>query len=266
MRKGTLSLTTTALIAGAVIAATPVLDSTPSPSTTTPSSTASDVTVIGEAILATPTTTTALAAVANTTTDCTSTAYTLEKWRLSGTHTWTYNPAGAPTSVAATAAATIQKATQNLLTGQNRCGLRVTLPYTHTYTGATTKTAQVSPTGTCTGNDGISTTSWGTLPTNTLGYTCVYYKTSTGTVIASDMMLNNTRKWFTGTTPTNCTDTFDLESVITHERGHTAGLAHVDQTTQTRQTMSPRTLACTTYKRLIGSGDLTGLRATTSLK
>jgi hypothetical protein len=30
--------------------------------------------------------------------------------------------------------------------------------------------------------------------------------------------------------------------------------------------MSPRTLACTTYKRLVGSGDLTGLRTLSGVK
>ncbi|HEX6356682.1 matrixin family metalloprotease [Actinophytocola sp.] len=253
MRKGALSLTTASLIAAAFVAAVPVFEPTPAP--------AEDITVIGEAILATPTTVAVANAVADTTSDCASTAYALEKWRLSGTHTWSYNPAGAPATVAPMALTTIQRATTNLTGGQNRCGTRATLAISQAYSGTNTKTAQISPTAACTGNDGISVTSWGALPANTLGYTCVYYKTSTGTVIASDMMLNSTKKWFTGNVPAGCTDSFDLESVVTHERGHTAGLSHVDQTTQARQTMSPRTLACTTYKRLIGSGDLTGLQA-----
>ena len=262
MGKGALSLTTASLIAGAFLAAVPVFDTASSSSV----SAAGDVAVVGEAILATPTNAATLATVASAAGDCTSTAYALEKWRLSGTHTWAYNPAGAPASVAGTAAATVQKATANLVSGQNRCGTKSALAISQAYTGTSAKTAQISPTAACTGNDGVSVTSWGVLPANTLGYTCVYYKTSTGAVIASDMMLNSTKKWFTGAVPAGCTDKFDLESVVTHERGHTAGLSHVDQTTQSRQTMSPRTLACTTYKRLVGSGDLAGLRALSNLK
>lgn len=258
MRKGTLTMTTATLLTAAFLAATPVFESTPALS--------EDVTVIGEAILATPTTAATLATVADTTQDCTSTAYALEKWRLSGTHTWSYNPAGAPASVASTASTTIQRATTNLVGGQNRCGARSALAITQSYSGTNTKTAQISATATCTGNDGVSVTSWGVLPTNTLGYTCVYFKTSTGAVVSSDMMLNSTKKWFVGAVPAGCTDSFDLESVVAHERGHTAGLSHVDQTAHPRQTMSPRTLACTTYKRLLGGGDLKGLQALSGIQ
>lgn len=187
-----------------------------------------DVTVVGEAILATPANAATLATIADTSGDCTSGAYALEKWRLAGTHSWSYNLAGAPASVAGTAASTIQKATANLVSGQNRCGTKSALGIAQSYAGAGRRSRRSRP---APANDGVSVTSWGPLPANTLGYTCVYYKTSTRTVIASDMMLNNTRKWFTGAVPAGCTDSFDLESVVTHERGHTAGVSHVDQAT-----------------------------------
>jgi hypothetical protein len=259
MRKGVISLTAASLITTAFIAATPVLDAAPAP--------ADDITVVGEALLATPLTAATANTVANTSTDCTDTAYALEKWRLAGTYTWSYNPAGAPAAVASSAATTIYRATANVVTGQSRCGVsRSALVTSQTYKGSSTGVAQISSTASCTGNDGVSVTSWGVLPTNTLGYTCVYYKTSTGAVLSSDMMLNSTKKWFVGAVPAGCTDSFDLESVVAHERGHTAGLSHVDQTAHPRQTMSPRTLACTTYKRLLGGGDLKGLQALSGIK
>jgi hypothetical protein len=253
MRKGAISLTAASLIATAFVVATPVLDSVATPT--------EDITVVGEAILAAPTTAATANTVADTSTDCTTTAYALEKWRLAGTYNWYYNSAAAPAAVMSAALTTIQRATTNVTTGQNRCGTRSALAISQSYKGAETKAAQISSTATCTGNDGVSVTSWGVLPASTLGYTCVYYKTSTGVVLSSDMMLNSTKKWFVGAVPAGCVDSFDLESVVAHERGHTAGLSHVDQAAYPRQTMSPRTLACTTYKRLLGSGDLKGLRA-----
>ncbi|HEX6359625.1 matrixin family metalloprotease [Actinophytocola sp.] len=256
MRKGTICLTTASLIAGAFVVATPVLNSAP----------ADDITVVGEAILATPMTAATAATVTNASLDCTDTAYVLEKWRLSGTYTWSYNPANAPAAIGSTAATAIYRATANLIGGYNRCGTRAGLPLTHAYQGSAVRAAQISATATCAGNDGVNVTSWGVLPTNTLAYTCTYYKTSTGTVVSSDMLLNSTHKWFTGTVPTACVDSFDLESVVAHERGHTAGLSHVDQTTHSRQTMSPRTMACTTHKRLLGSGDMLGMRSLTGTR
>jgi hypothetical protein len=257
MRKGVISLTAASLFAGAFIAATPVFDPTPN---------TDDISVVGEAILATPTTAATASTMATTTTDCTDTAYALQKWRMSGTYTWNYNPANTPATVKENAATTIYRATANLFYGYGRCGARTILPLSHSYKGSTVKVAQVSASGTCTGNDGVSVTSWGALPTDILAYTCVYYKTSTGAAISSDMMLNSTKKWFTGITPAGCTDSFDLESVVAHERGHTVGLSHVDQATSPRQTMSPRNLACTTYKRLIGAGDMNGLKTLTGTK
>lgn len=247
MRKVAILLPVASLLAGCVVAA-PVISRLPG----------DDVTAVGEAILAAPAATAVLAGTANP--DCTDTAYELERWRLVGTYTWSYNPAGAPASVRTAAATTIFRATANLVTGQNRCGIRPTLRIAHAYQGASVRVAQVSSTAGCTGNDGVSVTGWGALPVGMLAYTCVYYRTSTGAVVSSDMLINSAVRWFAGALPAGCAGSYDLESVVVHERGHTAGLAHVNQILHPRQTMSPRSLACTTYKRLLGGGDLKGLQ------
>ena len=193
---------------------------------------------------------------------CTGTAgYALNPWRLTSTYKWYYNPTGAPASIAATALTSMQTATKSAFTGKNQCGTTTALTNTDLYSGTTTKAAQVSATGTCTGSDGTSVTSWGNLPANTLAYTCTYYKKSTGAVVESDMLIDNkVHTWFT-TMPKGCTNAFDLESVVVHERLHTAGLAHVDATTYPGQVMNPKSLACNTTKRTLGSGDLAGMTA-----
>lgn len=252
MRRITASLP---VVATALTAAAAVVLSGPVTDSTAPAST--DLVVVGEAIGATPPGRTAPATADNS---CTDTAYTVNKWHLAGTYTWSYNANGAPAAVAGTALDAIQRGTQTAVTGANRCGTTVTLPIRHSYAGTeSTRVAQVSPSGTCTGNDGRSVTSWGPLPAGYLAYTCVYYSTSTGKVLASDMLLSTSHNWFT-TMPANCTNGYDLESTVVHERGHTIGLSHVDQATHSLQTMSPSIQPCTTFKRLLGAGDLAGIQ------
>jgi hypothetical protein len=189
---------------------------------------------------------------------CTDTAYALGQWHVAGSFDWYYDPADAPESVADTALDTLRTGTATLFTGQNRCGDSPALAVSEQYRGTTTAIAQISDAGACTGNDGLSVTSWGALPTNTLAYTCTYYR-GDGTVLSSDMLIDNRiHTWFTSK-PASCTGKFDLLAVVVHERGHTAGLDHVDQATHAVATMSPRTLACDTSERTLSAGDLAGM-------
>jgi len=223
----------------------------------------SGVRVVGHAVAAAPAqkqAEPAAPAAPDTSAACTDTAYALAKWRVTGKFTWYYNPADAPASVADTALATLQTGTATIFTGQNRCGSTPALTLSEQYQGTTTATAQVSAEGTCTGNDNRSVTSWGDLPARTLAYTCTYYRAN-GSILSSDMLIDNkVHKWFTAK-PASCSNMFDLLAVVVHERGHTVGLAHVDQKTHKAATMSPRTLACDTSERTLSAGDLAGLVA-----
>jgi hypothetical protein len=217
-----------------------------------------DTVVVGEAILA-PSTVVGVVGAGWPGPSCMDTAYSLASWHLTGPFRWFYNPAGTPVPVASTALATLQAASETVATGRNRCGIRDTLPTSQQYAGGTDRAAGISPTGTCTGDDGYSVTSWGTLPLSYLAYTCVYYNSRTGAVISSDLLLDNrVHHWFT-TLPPDCANTYDLLSVAVHERGHTAGLAHVDQSGHGIESMSPSTLSCDISERLLGLGDLAGL-------
>ncbi|OLF19375.1 matrixin family metalloprotease [Actinophytocola xanthii] len=226
---------------------------------------ADDVHVVGEAIIAGPTgafaaSTTAKAAAKAAAPGCDDRSYALSPWRVDKPYQWTYNPKGTPASVAATALGAIQRGSTTVSSGRNRCRTTTRLTTTNQYKGTTTRVAQVSASGTCAGNDGVSVTSWGRLPSAYLAYTCVYYR-SNGTVIASDMLIDNSVHAWATTLPARCVKTFDLESVVVHERGHTAGIGHVEQVRSVQQTMSPRNQPCSTTKRLLGAGDLAGLRA-----
>jgi matrixin len=210
--------------------------------------------VVAEAIVAGTS-----AATAAPLTACTDSVYALQGWQHTATFKWFYNPAGAPAKIAPTALATLQKGTNTVFTGQNRCGVAPKLAMTQAYQGSSAKLAQVSSAGACTGNDNVSVTSWGTLPATTLAYTCTYYR-SNGSVVASDMLIDNKLHSFYTAKPANCANMWDLLAVIVHERGHTAGLAHVDQTAHAVATMSPRTLACDSSEVTLSMGDLAGLQ------
>ncbi|GAA3059357.1 peptidase M10A [Actinokineospora globicatena] len=196
-------------------------------------------------------------------TSCSDGTYALKTWKV-GTLTWLYNSAGVPATIASTALNTITTSTNTVAKGTNRCDLANLTTSTYTYGGTTTLKPQVSSNGSCSGNDGKSVTGWGALPTKVLAYTCTFYN-ARGVVVASDTLIDNVAyTWFT-TKPANCTGAqYDLETTLTHERLHTAGLGHVDQARNAAQTMTPASSPCDTSRRLLGAGDYAGLKALAS--
>jgi Matrixin len=217
-----------------------------------------DVAVTGEAILAPSAAVTALGA-STPGPACTDRGYSLAPWHLTGTFRWYYNPVGAPASVASNTLTTLQAASEAVADGRNRCGVATALGTSQQYVGTTSRAAGISAAGTCTGDDGYSVTSWGTLPPSYLAYTCVYYNVRTGVVVGSDLLLDSSaHRWFTTLSP-GCVNAYDLQTVAVHERGHTAGLAHVSQLAHGIESMSPTTLSCDISERLLALGDLTGL-------
>ncbi|WP_255683567.1 M10 family metallopeptidase domain-containing protein [Actinokineospora sp. PR83] len=202
------------------------------------------------------------AAAPRSTTDtaCTDHSYALNRWRVSGTLTWYYNGRAAAPAVADTALPALTSASDTVATGVNRCGKPATFTTVYAYGGEVGATAQISADGRCTGNDGKSVTSWGALPPGVLAYTCTF-ATEQGLVLTSDTLLDNrAHTWFT-TRPENCANAYDLETTLTHERLHTAGLAHVNQAASPDQVMTPASPPCETSRRTLGAGDYAGLAA-----
>lgn len=131
---------------------------------------------------------------------------------------------------------------------------------TQQYTGTTTKLAQISAIGTCTGNDGVSVTSWGTLPASYLAYTCVYYRTSTGVVLSSDILIDN--KVHKMGNDAAC----QLHQHLRHRVGRGTRTRPHGRTvpcrpvTHASQVMRPKSPPCSTSKRMLAVGDLAGLQ------
>jgi matrixin len=190
--------------------------------------------------------------LAGTPASCTDGAYSLSGYKVPNGITFRYNATGAPASVARYASVAIRNSLVAVSTGANRCKLPATLKTTGTYAGATTRTAQLNSSGACVGNDGANTISWGTLPSGYLAITCIYFVA--GKVVNADVMISKRYNWFLSR-PAGCTNSYDLQSVLTHEQGHTFGLSHVDANAHGSETMGTLINPCDTSKRALGRGD-----------
>jgi hypothetical protein len=187
---------------------------------------------------------------------CRDRGYSLDKWKVTSTYRWHYNSTGAPKTVASTAVRALTNATGTITRGTNNCGIRASLTSKQSYRGKIARRAQIGSDGTCTGNDGYSVASWMRMSSGALAITCTYY--AKGKVVASDVVINTKYAWFT-TTPKGCRYSFDLQSVMTHERGHTFGLGHVSPNSHSGQTMTTTVPPCNITKRTLGGGDMAGL-------
>lgn len=190
--------------------------------------------------------------LAGTPGSCVDGAYTLSGYKVPGTIAFRYNGAGAPASVARYATVAIANSLKAVSSGANRCKLPATVKASGVYVGSTTKAPQLNTAGGCTGNDGQNVVGWGTLPPGYLAITCIYFVG--GKVVNADVMISRKYSWFLSR-PARCVNSFDLQSVLTHEQGHTFGLSHVDPGAHGSETMGTLIGPCDISKRALGRGD-----------
>jgi|GEM_PF-2210580 len=126
--------------------------------------------------------------------------------------------------------------------------------------GAYRYRANIGATGSCGTRDGIDVLDFGNLPGSALGLTCRWW-TSSGVRLEGDTRLDDSmRSWVT--TAVGCSGaSYDLQSVLTHELGHYIGLGHATEYGGNDLTMSPYATACNTSARVLGEGDVLGIRA-----
>lgn len=97
-----------------------------------------------------------------------------------------------------------------------------------------------------------------------LARTCIWTRFHFGKdeLQESDVRLNDGDGvvWF-NSYPSGCNNRFHIESVMTHERGHTFGIAHVSPDQHKWLTMSRTALPCSTNHASLGWGDVKGLRS-----
>lgn len=160
----------------------------------------------------------------------------------------------------------IRGSNTNLTTGVNNCGYTLTrfgaylsgTPPLGAYQGTTVKYANINSSGDCLTADGQSTVSWGPVSDgDTLAYTCwdsdesngTYFGTEADTYIASNMGIVTSF-------PTNCTSSYDLNTVMVHEWGHSYGL---DEETGGPDLVMYQYKTPCAYRQHLGEGDWNGM-------
>lgn len=99
---------------------------------------------------------------------------------------------------------------------------------------------------------------WGRTPGNALGVTYTRYYTATGIVADVDTIMNSRVKWSWN----QCTtDTYDAQSILTHELGHWVGLDDEYTVSYVDNTMYGYGDRAETKKSTLEAGDVTGVRA-----
>jgi hypothetical protein len=195
---------------------------------------------------------------------CSDNTYVLFPWYygVGGNYYWYYAPADDSRSglSSADAEAAIVNATRAIVAGHNDCGLGGQPNVNQTYGGRVGVGPNITGSG-CGQSDAWSITGWGSYADGVLAVTCTWYQPngSRGIVQTSDMLANYNYVWWNGrgACPNNGWS-FDLESVTTHERGHTLGLNH-PPSGHDEETMAAAVYNCTTNLRTLALGDFNGL-------
>ncbi|GIU99967.1 MAG: hypothetical protein KatS3mg014_1583 [Actinomycetota bacterium] len=110
---------------------------------------------------------------------------------------------------------------------------------------------------------GVNVVDFGDLPQGVVGMTCVWYWVWPDwwdEVAESDVRLNKNDYSWTVTPGSGCAGaTYDVESIVAHERGHTFGLDDLSYHYHGNLTMAGAADACSKYLRTLGAGDMDGL-------
>lgn len=195
--------------------------------------------------------------------ECSDAAYTNFSYRLGKNLQFFFNRSTTPSELTPLAAeAAVKRAGTNVANTRNACGLGDRVPVGLSYAGATRSAANVTSSGGCAANDGRSVVSFGPLPRGVLAVACTYYAASNGRseATASDVRVGTAPTWTVNPTATSCRNRYDLEAVMTHERGHTFGLNHVSESGHGNLTMSTQINGpCQLTERTLGRGDVLGL-------
>jgi hypothetical protein len=191
---------------------------------------------------------------------CSDGAYVLNGHRWSSRLEWYFRASSRPKGFNALGTASaLRRAANNIVAGDNNCGLPDLISATHLYRGTTSRAPNISSGASCLGRDGRNVIGFGTLPSGYLGMTCWW--TYKGRVVETDIKLNKAYyRWYIKR-PSGCYRKWSIEAAATHEFGHAFGLGHVSEALHGALTMSPIIKACQSAETTLGLGDVVGLRS-----
>jgi hypothetical protein len=198
--------------------------------------------------------------------ECSDRASTNAPYRVEFNLRWYFNPKSTPDELSSSGAlSAIRRGTANITDTQSNCRRADRVPHFMDYEDSTRAHAQVDAKDgriVCPGNDRMTVVSFGKLPQGSLAATCTVYEIDDheNRTKWSDILVNKARyNWTNNPGARSCKSKYALESVVTHERGHTFGLGHVSEGSHGKLTMSPEMRACQSSERTLGLGDWIGL-------
>lgn len=184
-------------------------------------------------------------------------------WKVYNYNRWYINGGSIPSYMSkAGAVGAIKRGGQNVQGVQDPCGVGDGVRGELRYQGSTRRGVDINASGVCGSNDGTSVVGFGNLPRSYTGKACVYSWIQNGPnrVSSSDIRLNKTDHLWTTRVTGSCRNRQDLESTVTHERGHTFGLGDASPSSHPYLTMNSATGGtCRTFKRTLGKGDAIGV-------
>lgn len=146
---------------------------------------------------------------------------------------------------------------------RNNCRLADGVPARLRYLGDTDSTANIDKDGCTTNSDRTNVVSCGDLSAGVLAVACTrftYNPSDYDEVAEVDIKVNKADFNCTVNPGSrSCKNRYDLQSVMTHERGHNFGLGHVSQSRHASLPMSPKIGSCQAADRTLGKGDVLGL-------
>ena len=185
-------------------------------------------------------------------------AYHLNGSRWTTTLRWSFRALSTPKGVRrGAAAAALQRAARNIVTGHNNCDLADRISATERYLGRTTSPTDINDDATCGTPDGRNEVGFGRLPATDMALTCWW--TRNGHTVEADVKLNKAFFSWTARVRPGCSLTWSIEDVATHEFGHAFGLDHVAEVPHGNLTMSPFIAPCQNGETTLGLGDIRGL-------
>lgn len=176
---------------------------------------------------------------------------------------WYFNAKSTPSGLSKTAVLrAMKRAGTNVSAVRDDCGIPDGVPAVLRYAGATRESVNMRTDSACGANDHKSVVGFGDLPRGYTGNTCVWFWIQDGPdrINSADVRLNKFDYRWTTKVSGSCRGRQDVESTMTHERGHTFGLGNVSESSHANLTMSSQSNGpCQTSERSLGRGDAVGL-------
>lgn len=196
---------------------------------------------------------------------CQDSYYSSRDVKLYNYSRWYVNTKSIPSNVNRSGAVkAMKRGGTNVSNVQDACGIRDRVQGRLIYEGATRRSVDMESNLNCTSNDRKSVVGFGDLPSGYTAFNCLWSWIQDGPnrIAHTDIRLNKHDYSWTARVTGSCRGRHDIESSMTHERGHTFGLGEAPEGSHGKLTMSEYSNGpCQTSERSLGRGDAVGLNS-----